>query len=113
MTKITSDNHKKRIFSAEKDLKILGDLLHNKTSMRIIKHLITHEMYPNQIANTLNIQRNLVTYHLKQMKKLNLLDITKKTLKKNGKEHNFYKIKHRVVIVILDWEENGGESIFS
>jgi len=103
----------KKIFSDEEDLKILGDLLHNKTSMRIIKHLITHEMYANEIAKTLNIQRNLVSYHLKQMKKLNLLDITKKTLKKEGREHNFYKIKHRVVIVILDWEANGGESIFS
>lgn len=113
MKKLRKEGNKKKIFSAEKDLKILGDLLHNKTSMRIIKHLITHEMYPNQIANTLNIQRNLVTYHLKQMQKLKLVDITKKTLKKKGKEHNFYKIKHRVVIVILDWEENGGESIFS
>lgn len=113
MTKIYGKNNKKKIFSAEKDLKILGDLLHNKTSMRIIKHLLTHKMYPNQIGNTLNIQRNLVTYHLKQMEKLNLLDITKKPLKKNGKEHNFYKIKHRVIIVILDWEANGGDSIFS
>lgn len=112
MTK-TSNHNKKKIISAENDLKILGGLLHNKTSMKIIKHLLTHEMYPNQIAITLNIQRNLVTYHLKQMKKLKLIDITKKPIKKKGKEHNFYKIKHRVVIVILDWEENGGESIFN
>lgn len=113
MTKTSNHDNKKKVFSAEDDLRILGDLLHNKTSMKIIKHLITHDMYPNQIASTLNIQRNLVAYHLKQMKKLNLVDITKKSLKKKGKEHNFYKIKHRVVVVILDWEANGGDSIFS
>lgn len=108
-----SKNNEKKIFSDEEDLKILGDLLHNKTSMKIIKHLIKHEVYPNQIANKLNLPRNLVTYHLRKMKKLKLLDITTKQIKQRGREHKFYKIKHRVIVVILDWEANGGKSIFS
>ena len=108
-----TENNKEKVFSVDEDLKILGDLLHNKTSMKIIKHLIKHEMYPNQIANKLNIQRNLVAYHLKQMKKLNLLDITTKQIRKNGRVHKFYKIKHRVIVIILDWETNGGKSIFN
>ena len=84
---------KVKIFSSDDEkLKLLGELLSNKSSRDIIKLLINNEMYTNEIADKLELRVNLVIHHLKKLQDLELLQIRNKTITKKRIEHKHYKI---------------------
>lgn len=94
------DFDKIKVFSSDDDkLKILGELLSNKTSRDIIKLLIDKEMYANEIARKLELRRNLVIHHVRKMEAIGLLEITNKKIIRNGEEHRFFKIPRSMLIV--------------
>jgi DNA-binding transcriptional ArsR family regulator len=94
------DFDKIKVFSSDDDkLKILGELLSNKTSRDIIKLLIDKEMYANEIARKLKLRRNLVIHHVRKMEAIGLLEITNKKIIRNGEEHRFFKIPRSMLIV--------------
>ena len=85
--------NKVKIFSSDdKKLKILGELLSNKSSRDIIKLLIDNEMYTNEIADKLDLRVNLVIHHLKKLEDLGLLQIQNKEIMKKGIDHKHYRI---------------------
>lgn len=82
-----------KIFSSDDEkLKILGELLSNKSSRDIIKLLNENEMYTNEIAVKLDLRTNLVIHHLKKLEELGLLEIRNKRISKKGNEHRFFKM---------------------
>jgi DNA-binding transcriptional ArsR family regulator len=94
------DFDKIKVFSSDDEkLKILGELLSNKSSRDIIKMLIEKEMYTNEIAKKLELRPNLVIHHLQKMKSIGLLEITNKKITRKGEEHRFFKIPSGVFIV--------------
>ena len=89
-----------KIFSSEDDkLKILGELLSNKSSRDIIRLLIEKEMYTNEIAKKLELKPNLVIHHLQKMESIGLLEITNKKITKKGEEHRFFRILQGMLII--------------
>ena len=85
--------NKVKIFSSDDEkIKILGELLSNKSSRDIIKLLIDKEMYTNEIADKLDLRVNLVIHHLKKLEDLGLLQIQNKEITKKGITHKHYRI---------------------
>ena len=101
------DNFDKiKVFSSEDEkLKLLGELLSNKSSRDIIKLLTNEEYYPNEIANKLNLRPNLVIHHLKKLENLGLLEITNKRIVKKGNEHKYFRINPNLFIFINQTKE--------
>ena len=110
MEKIKEDNEnfdKIKIFSSEDEkLKLLGELLSNKSSRDIIKLLIDKEMYTNEIVKKLDLKVSLVIHHLQKMESIGLLEITNKKIARNGEEHRFFRIPTGMLIVPNKSEED-------
>ena len=88
-----------KIFSSEDEkLKLLGELLSNKSSRDIIKLLMGKEHYTNEIANKLDLRPNLVIHHLKKLEELGLLEIRNKRIVKKGNEHRYFRISPNLFI---------------
>ncbi|QMU55033.1 MAG: ArsR family transcriptional regulator [Nitrosopumilus sp.] len=91
--------HKIKVFSSyDEKLKLLGELLSNKSSRNIIKLLMDGEYYTNEIANKLDLRPNLVIHHLKKLEELGLLEITNKKIVKKGNQHRYFKINPSLLI---------------
>lgn len=89
-----------KIFTADEEkLKMLGELLSNRSSRNIIKLLIEKEMYTNEIAKKLELRVSLVLHHLQKMEVIGLLEITNKQIIKNGEEHRFFRIPARILLM--------------
>lgn len=96
----STDFDKIKVFSSDDEkLKILGELLSNKSSRDIIRLLSENEMYTNEIAVKLDLRPNLVIHHLQKMKSIGLLEITNKKITRKGEEHRFFKIPSGIFIV--------------
>lgn len=82
-----------KVFSSDDEkLKILGELLSNKSSRDIIRLLIEKEMYTNEIAKKLDIRPNLVIHHLQKLEKAGLLEVSEKKIIRKGNDHKHYKM---------------------
>jgi len=91
---------KVKVFSSEDEkLKILGELLSNKSSRDIIKLLIRREMYTNEIAKKLELRVNLVIHHLKKMESIGLLEITNNKITRKGEEHRYFRIPPGILVM--------------
>lgn len=91
--KSDKDFDKIKVFSSDDEkLKILGELLSNKSSRDIIRLLIGKEMYTNEIATKLDIRSNLVIHHLKKLEDLGVLEITEKKISKKGNKHRHFRM---------------------
>ena len=76
-----------KIFSSEDEkLKMLGELLSNKSSRDIVKLLAYEEMYINEISKKLDMRSSLVIHHLKKLRALGLLQITNKKIVRKGND---------------------------
>lgn len=82
----------KIISSEDEKLKILGELLSNKSSRDIIKLLMNKKMYTNEIATKLDIRISLVIHHLRKLEELELLEITHKSIVRKGNKHRYFKM---------------------
>lgn len=92
------EDNKIKVFGSDDDLKSLGELLSNDTSRKIIKKLMEHQMYTNEIATTLDMRVSLVIHHLKKMETLGLLEIEEKKIKRKGTTHRFFKMNYDIFI---------------
>lgn len=82
-----------KVFSSDDEkLKMLGELLSNKSSRDIIRLLTDKEMYTNEIANKLDMRANLVIHHLKKLQELGLLEVKNKKIVKKGNEHRHFRM---------------------
>ncbi len=97
---MTEEYIKIKVFGSDDDLKSLGELLSNKTSRKIIKNLMNHEMYTNEIATKLDMRVSLVIHHLKKLESLGLLEITDKKIKRKGEKHRFFKMNSDLFITL-------------
>ena len=89
---MTVDDKIKVFDSDDKSLKLLGELLSNDTSRRIIKLLIENESYTNEISKKLDIRVSLVIHHLKKLEELGVLEITHKQIVKKGNDHRYFRM---------------------
>lgn len=94
------DEPKIKVFASDDNLKALGELLSNDSSRSIIYHLMTSEMYTNELATKLDMRVSLVIHHLKKMEDLELLIITNKKIKRKGQEHRFFKIDSDIFVTV-------------
>lgn len=94
MEKIEKENFDKvKVFSSnDENLKLLGELLSNKSSRDIMRLLTDKEMYTSEIANKLDLRVNLVIHHLKKLEELGLLEVKNKKIVKKGNEHKFFRM---------------------
>lgn len=92
-------NKIKVFFSDDEKLKILGELLSNKSSRDIIKLLIEKEMYINEIAKKLDLRVNLVLHHVKKMQEIGLLEIIHKKITEQGNDHRYFRINPGMFIL--------------
>lgn len=82
-----------KVFSSDDEkLKVLGELLSNKSSRDIIKLLTDKEMYINEIAKKLELRANLVIHHLKKLQELGLLEVKNKKIVKKGNDHRHFRM---------------------
>lgn len=87
------------VFSSDDQrLKILGEIFGNSTSRSIITLLIESEMTTTQISDKLDINLNLVMYHLDKMLSLQIISITKRTKNSRGHQVKHYRAKQAVMI---------------
>lgn len=93
MAPVVVDEFKIRIFDNDDvSLKLLGELLGNDTSRRIMRFLIENESYTNQIATKLNLRISLVIHHLKKLEALDMIQISYKVIRKKGSKHRFFRM---------------------
>jgi len=105
--------NKIKVFSSDDEkLKILGELLSNKSSRNIIKLLIEKEMYTNEIAKKLELRVSLVIHHLQKMEAIGLLEINNKKIVRKGEEHRFFRISQGMLIVPNESKEVISEGFF-
>ncbi len=83
-------------------LKILGELLANKTSRDLMKFLMSKSEYKKKISDELGVPFSLVEHHLKKLEKLGLVKITNKKLIKGGVLHKTYKITADGIFLMLN-----------
>lgn len=67
----------------DEKIKIFGELLCSITARRIMKLLLTENLYIQEIVDKLHIKVSLVIYHINKMKQLNLIQISYKYRVKN------------------------------
>ena len=97
----------------DESLKLLGELLTNETSRRIILTLGESEMYVNKLAEKLDIRVSLVIHHLKKLGELGLLDIVEKPISKRTKDHKFFKLSTDVFLSFTeDKDDNKLKKLF-
>lgn len=97
---------KVKVFASDDNLKVLGELLSNDSSRKIIYNLMTREMYTNEISTKLDMRVSLVIHHLKKMENLGMLEISEKKIIKKGQKHRFFKIDSDIFITINKTKEN-------
>lgn len=92
-----------RVFTHDdKSLKLLGELLSNDTSRRIIRCLIEKQMYTNELATKLDIPISLVIHHLKKLEELGLVDVEEKQITRKTKDHKFFRMTGKFFILPND-----------
>lgn len=90
-----------KVFTLEDEkLKLLGELLGNKSSRDIIKLLTREEMYTNEIATRLDMRTSLVIHHLKKLKALGLLQVTDKKITRKGIRHRHFKMVPNIFVTL-------------
>lgn len=82
----------KIIGSEDKSLQLLGELLSNNTSRKIIRLLISKESYTNEIAKNLKLRVSLVIHHLKKLEELGIVEVSYKKIVKKGNEHRYFRM---------------------
>ena len=92
-------NDEIKVLSTDESLKILGELLGNESSRKMIKALIDRAMYANEIARDLELRPNLVVHHLRKMESIGLLEITSKKIIRKGVERRHFRIAKGLLVL--------------
>ena len=92
-----------KVFGADdRSLKLLGELLSNDTSRKIIRSLIEKQMYTNELATKLDIPISLVMHHLKKLEELGLVDVEERQITKKTKRHKFFRMSGKIFVLPND-----------
>ncbi|MDE1861987.1 MAG: winged helix-turn-helix transcriptional regulator [Thaumarchaeota archaeon] len=95
----------------DEKLKILGDLLSNDTSRKILKLLYGNEMAATEIAQKTESSLSLILHHLKKMQEVDIVRVNK--VEKNSREHDvkYYVVaKFAMIILFPDISEKAKRS---
>lgn len=88
------------IFSTDDErLKIIGEILSNKTSRTILKLLISHELSTHEIIQQTGFSLSLVLHHINKMLDAKLVEISKISKSSKGQNMKHYKAKHGIMIL--------------
>ena len=88
------------IFSTDDaKLKILAEIISNKSSIEILNLLFCNEMTANEIAMKTNMSLQLVKYHLEKMQKIELVDISKIEKNSKSRDMNYYKASKLAIVI--------------
>ena len=88
-----------KVLSTDESLKILGELLGNESSRKMIKALIDRAMYTNEIARELELRPNLVVHHLRKIEFIGLLEVTDKKIIRKGEKHKHFRIHNSLLVL--------------
>ncbi|MGH2613084.1 MAG: ArsR/SmtB family transcription factor [Rhabdochlamydiaceae bacterium] len=92
------------------NLKILGEILSNESSRKIMSLLIRKEMTVNEIITNTGYALSLVLHHLNKMKETGIVEISK--IGKNSKNHDmkYYVAKPAIIIFAKEMSEKAKQS---
>lgn len=74
-------------------------------SKRIIKELLSSPLYPKEIARRLNINEQIVYYHIRNLQKAGFIEVSKKE-QINGIITKYYKLSSNAFSILLDYDED-------
>jgi len=92
-------NHVHIFSNDDENLKLLGELLSNESSRKILLMLVNQEMTANDIANKLNIRLSLVIHHLKKMQDADIVKISKIGKNSKNRDLKYYLAKQGILIL--------------
>lgn len=88
------------IFSTDDaKLKILAEIISNKSSIEILNLLFHNELTANEIAQKSDMSLQLAKYHLEKMQKIDLVHVSKTEKNCKSRDMNYYKAS-KIAIVI-------------
>lgn len=95
----SSDNDFQIFSTGEDKLKLLGELLSNESSRRILVLLTSQELTANDLAEKAGMRLSLVIHHLKKMQQIDIVQISR--VGKNSKNHQrkYYLAKPGMLIL--------------
>ncbi len=84
----------------DEKIKILADVISNKTAKAILEHLADKEASETEIANALKLPANTVNYNIKKLLGAGLIEKTKTYFwSVKGKKIPYYKIANKKIII--------------
>ena len=88
------------LFTDNEKIKLIGEILSNESSRKILEYVFDDAMTANQLALKTGITLSVVIHHLKKMQELSIVKINK--IEKNSKEHDmkYYKAAKFAVIIL-------------
>jgi len=88
------------IFSTDDvKLKILAEIISNKSSIEILNLLFHNEMTANEIALKANMSLQLAKYHLEKMQKIELVHVSKTGKNSKSRDMNYYTASKLAIII--------------
>lgn len=92
------------------NLKLLGEVLSNESSRKILSLLIKKEMTVNEIIANTGYALSLILHHLNKMKETGIVEISK--IGKNSKNHDmkYYVAKPAIIILTKEMSEKAKQS---
>ena len=88
------------IFSTDDvKLKVLAEIISNKSSIEILNLLFHNEMTANEIAQKANMSLQLAKYHIEKMQRIKLVQISKIEKNCKSRDMNYYKASKLAVVI--------------
>lgn len=94
------DNKIEILFTDNEKIKLIGEILSNESSKKILELVFDDAITANQLSLKTDITLSVVIHHLKKMQELGIVKIDK--IEKNSKEHDmkYYKAAKFAVIIL-------------
>lgn len=84
----------------DEKIKVLADVISNKTSKAILEHLADKEASETEISNALKLPANTVNYNIKKLLEAGLIEKTKTYFwSVKGKKIPYYKVANKKIII--------------
>jgi DNA-binding HxlR family transcriptional regulator len=80
-------------------LKVLANIISNKSSITILNLLFHNEMTANEIAQKTNMSLQLVKHYLDKMQQIDLIRISKTEKNSKARNMNYYKTSKLAIII--------------
>lgn len=88
------------IFSTDDaKLKILAEIISNKSSIEILNLLFHNEMTANEIAQKTSMSLQLVKYHIEKMQRIDLVHVSKTEKNCKARDMNYYKAAKLAIVI--------------